>query len=432
MLPLFDLDDGDMSDLFNTRLFKLAVSFMVVQNIDTYHEEAYLALLGSVFLFLLRQPASEWRDGLIKKIYTSIKVTYGATPEFQKFILEVEANPFELFRAKEKEDHVDIVKVMLITFYIAEEGRLEKSRVMHLVDLALVHYAEKTYVENEFKIFKVADVKLTIGGEVLDEKMPEINAILDDSELKTIVDKEFKAALSADTSMHVELSEKIFRHEDEEKRVVYPQMDKFYSYFTGKPLEKDQMLFYFGHYLQGKNEKNYGYESPVAMDRKTVEKLCSAQINPKDLTVGEGKKVKKMRKIIENRYLEHYRDTHFGIIPISKAKLEAICEKNGYNPKDYDLNEGTGLIRNTCMSPNCLYFMKKLKAAELNGHLKLWRGQMPARFHMTVMNMLRAKKQPEEICEVLIKSKLVNEAKHKKDPGFVLKYVREIKENLPK
>lgn len=89
MLPLFDLEDGEMSDLFNTRLFKLAVSFMVVQNIDTYHEEAYLALLGSTFLFLLRQPASEWRDLLIKKIYTSIKVTYGANEEFKKFILRV-------------------------------------------------------------------------------------------------------------------------------------------------------------------------------------------------------------------------------------------------------------------------------------------------------------------------------------------------------
>lgn len=109
-----------MSDLFNTRLFKLAVSFMVVQNIDTYHEEAYLALLGSTFLFLLRQPESEWRDELIKKIYTSIKVTYGCTPEFQEFIREVEKNPFALFKAKSKEDHVDIVKVMLITFYISQ------------------------------------------------------------------------------------------------------------------------------------------------------------------------------------------------------------------------------------------------------------------------------------------------------------------------
>ena len=38
VLPLFGEEDVEMSPLFNTRLFKLAVSFMVVQNIDTYHE----------------------------------------------------------------------------------------------------------------------------------------------------------------------------------------------------------------------------------------------------------------------------------------------------------------------------------------------------------------------------------------------------------
>ena len=34
----------------------------------------------------------------------------------------------------------------------------------------------------------------------------------------------------------VELSQKIFRHEDEYKRVNSPHMDKFYEYFNGKKL----------------------------------------------------------------------------------------------------------------------------------------------------------------------------------------------------
>jgi hypothetical protein len=83
VLPLFAEDDVEMSALFNTRLFKLAVSFMVVQNIDTYHEEAYLALLASTFVFLLKEPQSEWRDNLIKKIHSSIKVTYWQNQSFR-------------------------------------------------------------------------------------------------------------------------------------------------------------------------------------------------------------------------------------------------------------------------------------------------------------------------------------------------------------
>ena len=73
---------------------------MVVQNIDTYHDEAYLALLGTTYVFLLRQPNSQWRNDLIDRIYTSIKITYGTTPEFQEFIASVEEDPFNLFKAK--------------------------------------------------------------------------------------------------------------------------------------------------------------------------------------------------------------------------------------------------------------------------------------------------------------------------------------------
>ena len=63
---------------------------------------------------------------MMKKIYTSIKVTYGATEEFQNFIIDVEKDPFNLFKAKSQEDHVDIVKVLLIVFYISQEKRLDK------------------------------------------------------------------------------------------------------------------------------------------------------------------------------------------------------------------------------------------------------------------------------------------------------------------
>lgn len=101
---------------------------------------------------------------------------------------------------------------------------------MHLVDLALVHYTEKTYVENEFKIFKVADVKMGMQekmGQDISDKFGDLNTILNDNELKAIVDKDLNLFL-AESCMTIECSEKIFRHEDEERRVVYPQMDKFY------------------------------------------------------------------------------------------------------------------------------------------------------------------------------------------------------------
>lgn len=47
------------------------------------------------------------------------------------------------------------------------------------------------------------------------------------------------------------------------------------------------------------------------------------------------------------------------------------------------------------MSHHCLYFMKKLTPAQMKSHLRLWHGQVPAKFHMTVVNGLRAKKHPK-------------------------------------
>jgi len=47
---------------------------------------------------------------------------------------------------------------MIIIFYIAKEGRVSKEFIDHLAELALVHYCEKTYVENEFKIFRVCEI----------------------------------------------------------------------------------------------------------------------------------------------------------------------------------------------------------------------------------------------------------------------------------
>lgn len=67
------------------------------------------------------------------------------------------------------------------------------------------------------------------------------------------------------------------------------------------------------------------------------------------------------------------------------------------------------------MSPHCLYYMRKLKKVEMHSHLRLWHGQVPARFHMTVVNMIKSKMDPKAICDSVIKSGVVNIKRHKKN-----------------
>jgi len=50
------------------------------------------------------------------------------------------------------------------------------------------------------------------------------------------------------------------------------------------------------------------------------------------------------------------------------------------------------MIQNACMSPHCKFYLQPLKNDEFLNHIRLWRGAMPARFHMTVVNLLKEKK----------------------------------------
>lgn len=67
-------------------------------------------------------------------------------------------NPHQLFNSKEKEDHTDIAKVMLLVYFIGKEKLVPPAQLDHLIDLTMVHYVEKTYVENEFKLSRVANL----------------------------------------------------------------------------------------------------------------------------------------------------------------------------------------------------------------------------------------------------------------------------------
>lgn len=126
-----------------------------------------------------------------------------------------------------------------------------------------------------------------------------------------------------------------------------------------------------------------------------LEKTILTKINLKDFGLQQGKEFKKLKKSIELKYIDHFRETHFGILPITKQKLNSECEKLSINANSLSLNESTGMVQNACMSPNCIYYLHPMKSADFASHLRLWRGQMPAKFHMTVSNLVREKKTTE-------------------------------------
>lgn len=76
LLPLFDDKDEDLGELLNTRLVKFMISFLVTNNVDYIHEEAYLSLICSVLQTLMTEPQSNARDTLFHRCIKSVQIFY--------------------------------------------------------------------------------------------------------------------------------------------------------------------------------------------------------------------------------------------------------------------------------------------------------------------------------------------------------------------
>lgn len=159
---------------------------------------------------------------------------------------------------------------------------------------------------------------------------------------------------------------------------------------------------------------------PISRDINDVKKEVFSKIDLKALGPNQGKKIKEMKKMIEQKYIDNFQNTHFGIAPLTPGKFKDICESLKVNPKDLHYNADTGMIGNACMSPHCAYYFQPMKNGELTDHMRLWRRTLPVRFHSTVAHLLREKKSDEEIYETLIKSGELIPKKHKKSKEEVL------------
>lgn len=122
-----------------------------------------------------------------------------------------------------------------------------------MLDLAVVHYVEKTYVENEGKLSRVVEYCL----DDLKPKKKKIHIELcpykNEADLRAHA-KEILDDMIESSSSSVEFSDKIFRHDLAERRVTFRTIDNFHRLLSGRGLTKDDFHFAFAHLLQGKNE----------------------------------------------------------------------------------------------------------------------------------------------------------------------------------
>lgn len=72
--------------------------------------------------------------------------------------------------------------------------------------------------------------------------------------------------------------------------------------------------------MKGVTEENY--LKPIVKNMQDVEKTVLMKLNIKDLGLQQGKEFKRMRRKIEDKYVDHFRETHFFILPMTPNKLK--------------------------------------------------------------------------------------------------------------
>lgn len=106
-------------------------------------------------------------------------------------------------------------------------------------------------------------------NELPGKKMMEKNVIKGSVDLKKIVEEE-AACLMHNNKVDIDFSEKIFLHNDEEKRVTFNHIRAFYQKAKKEKLDPFDFIYYFGHALKGKDE--VVYKTPVSRDIEDVKK----------------------------------------------------------------------------------------------------------------------------------------------------------------
>ena len=243
------------------------------------------------------------------------------------------------------------------------------------------------------------------------EELKNYNVIKDNDELNQLVESEISEAVDCD-KIDIVFDPKIFMHNDEERRVTYEHIRQFYEGTVKKKLHREDLIYYFGHALRGKGEEVYN--SPVEKSINFVKREVFKQINLKDLGPHHGKKVKILKKLATDRYLDIFDRAHFGIVPISEVRLETLCEEYKVQRNKLHYNPVSGMLSNACMSENCRFFMQPMEHAQFSNHMRLWRKTLPTRFHIEVVQLARQKQSVEQIYAYLIGSGHVNLKKHRK------------------
>lgn len=222
VLPLFDEKDKEMMPLINSRLYRLLMTFLVMQNVDFYYDEAYLALLANTFVFMLTFDKSEWRDDILNKIYLTVKMTYESEASFKNYMNLFIEKPTEAFYTKENnaagDQHIDLSKPIFFLYFAFKEKLLSEEEMHKRFDFVLMDYMNCIMVSDKKKyhdFFSFGFEKEVCEKDLLEE-MEKCYSI---SEFLKLIPTKVKNSMKV-TPTSIKLNKKLLYQEDEKVRLL--------------------------------------------------------------------------------------------------------------------------------------------------------------------------------------------------------------------
>lgn len=434
VIPLFTSEDNDLLPFIDSRLYKLLVSFNLLNDPDQLSDQAYTCTLIGLFGHMLKRNTLD--QELIDKIISTLNLIRFSVPVGDLFknepsnqldglinevgldkiprkasTLKIILNALSLF--KQNLISSDTCRVLIRRLLASEFQATIKTNSIKLNEVFSHSLIQKTNEEpveqivikkirSQFpKIRTLGDLTRHIGNEILNQ------SINSDIDIQFIVSRLEKLTNSDSPLQAIDNLTKLF-------------------HFAGFTPEELEVTFLAAFNSISDNSFDFSDEFVITTARndikQKIKKVISDELNiantaskkpgkkSKSLKKSDTGKPKKVAKeiidsviyksvypILLNEFREIFKQIHSEVIPQTQPDMQEFCKKNGINFKSIKFNELTLLPVRVCAAKNCHFFLRT--GERLDNHLNVWGIQLPKGFHLIVKD--NRNKTPKEIYEVL-------------------------------
>ncbi|KAL4429280.1 hypothetical protein ABPG74_013586 [Tetrahymena malaccensis] len=378
VVPLFGPKDYDLRPLLTTQFFHVLMNFNVMHNVDTCFSECYLAILANLLIFLLNQEQSTYIAELMDKIYHSTNIVYGERPFFKTYcqmLIEHPRKAMVTFHEGHPTQCQDPSKALIALFFLYKKGELkDKIKIKEILEAILQEIVCRGTKSLEklhqyFGIVGYDSSEFTkIEQDIINNVVGDVKQYPTVREMMKVVDK----ALKEKNYFEFTKKCKVFMYKESFDFMNYGKLNFFTSmkaicnYFL--PSEKfDGSLLWIWLVHAQKYSNNYMRNtSEIEDDIQQVYKTIKKQKRAHFIKVESENIFNSCYKILKQKFQQEMFGLHLEINPFTQESLnKQLSEDKRFR---VCFNNVSNLARNSCFSPNCPFYQKKLP--NLGEHIK--------------------------------------------------------------